>query len=204
MNELVYVKDNYNIISVCFIRNTQPYSCLYDWYLPYHYLDRVHINDNVKIKVNNKVQKVRIINLTYHPLAKDKYVSFPLVHSQPSWQVRRICEILNQEGIEYYRERCFKGLINIDGKPLHVDISFKKDNRWYLIEYHGVHHYFKLWSTLRRFNNIRRIMELKRNWSIRNKIPYLEIPFFRQNEIEELVKQFLSENIRREEYYRHD
>ncbi|OJG49696.1 hypothetical protein RV06_GL002015 [Enterococcus haemoperoxidus] len=36
------------------------------------------------------------------------------MHSQPSWQVRRICELLNQEGIEYYIERCFKGLTNID------------------------------------------------------------------------------------------
>lgn len=57
MSKLVYVKDNNNIVSICFIRNSQPYSRLYDWYLPYHYLDRIRINDDIKIKVNSKVKK---------------------------------------------------------------------------------------------------------------------------------------------------
>ncbi|MGF2146548.1 hypothetical protein ACQUEF_14400 [Vagococcus fluvialis] len=191
MNELVYVKDNYNVISACFVKNNQISSRLYAWYLPHYYLDKVYVNDVVQIKVKGKIKRVRIINLTHHPLAKTMYKSFPIIRNQSSWQIRYICRLLERENITYYRERCFKGLKNIDGKPLRVDISFRKDERWHLIEYHGVHHYYRLCSTPRRFKNIRRIMEIKKSWSVDNEVPYLEIPFFRQNEIKNLLIKFL-------------
>lgn len=86
MNELVYVKNNYNVISACFVKNKQVSSRLYDWYLPHYYLDKVYVNDDVQIKIKGKIKKVRIINLTYHPLAKTMYKPFPIIRNQPSWQ----------------------------------------------------------------------------------------------------------------------
>lgn len=35
-------------------------------------------------------------------------------------------------------------------------------------------------------------MEIKRQWCEENNIRYLEIPFFRQNDIQKLVENFLS------------
>lgn len=191
MNNLVYIKNNYNVVSICFLRNKKICSRLYDWYLPYFYSDKISINEDIKIKVNDKIKTVRIINLTYHPLASTLYKPLPILKNQPSWQIRKICNYLQEKGIPYTRERCFKGLNNMHGKPLLVDISFEINGQWHLIEYHGVHHYFQLYSTLKRFNNIRQIMEIKRYWSKKNKVPYLEIPFFKQNEIDILLEQFL-------------
>lgn len=194
MNELVYKKDNYNVVSICFLRNEKICSRLYNWYLPYYYSDKIYINEEIKIKVNKKIKTVKIINLTYHPSASTLYKPLPFFKNQPGWQIRRICRLLKEKDIPYIRERCFKGLKNSHGKPLLVDVSFEINGQWHLIEYHGVHHYFQLYSTFKRFNSIRKNMEIKRAWSKKNKIPYLEIPFFKQNEIDELLEQFLKDH----------
>lgn len=193
MNHLVYIKNNYNVVSACFITNKKISSQLYNWYLPYCYSDKIYINEDIKVKINQHIKTVRIINLTYHPSARSLYKPFPFLKNQPGWQIRHICRLLDLKGFQYDRERCFKGLKNIDGRPLRIDISFIKDDQWHLIEYHGIHHYYKLQSTLRRFNNIRRIMEIKREWCFKNSIPYLEIPFFNQNEIEKELELFLAD-----------
>lgn len=192
MNELIFIRENFNVVSVCFLKNKKLSSKTYNWYLPYRHLDKFKIDDEVIIKSNSLIKKVKIINLTYHPHADRLYKKFPVFQNQPSWQIRLICRILDKEGINYTRERCFKELKNIDGKQLRVDISFKKENQWYFIEYHGTHHYFRCGATKKRFISIRRIMEIKRIWCIENKIKYLEIPFYRQNEISEILATFLN------------
>lgn len=191
MNELIPIKKMFNVVSICILKNGKNQSKLYDWFLPYSLLDLIHLNDTVKIIVDGKVMKVRIINLSYHPKAEFFHKPFPHFKSQPSWQIRLIGQLLKERGYSYHRERCFKGLVNIDGRPLRVDISFQKNDQWYFIEYHGTHHYFGHGATIKRFNNIRRIMEIKRTWCTQNNVMYLEIPFYRQNEISQLLLDFL-------------
>ncbi|OTN83810.1 hypothetical protein A5819_003629 [Enterococcus sp. 7E2_DIV0204] len=191
MNELIPIKKMFNVVSICILKNGKNQSKLYDWFLPYSLLNLIHLNDTVKIKVDEKVMKVRIINLSYHLMAEYLHKPFPYFESQPSWQIRLIGQLLNERGYTYHRERCFKGLVNIDGRPLRVDISFQKNDRWYFIEYHGTHHYFRRGATLKRFNNIRRVMEIKREWCRQNNVKYLEIPFYRQNDIKKIIKKIL-------------
>lgn len=191
MNELIPIKNMFNIVSICFLKNGRNQSKVYDWFLPYSLLDVIHLNDSVKIIVDGKVMTVGIINLFYHPKAEQLHKPFPYFQNQPSWQIRLIGQLLKERRYSYYREKCFKGLVNIDGRPLKVDISFQKNDQWYFIEYHGTHHYFRRGATIKRFNNIRKIMEIKREWCRKNDVRYLEIPFYRQNDIEKILKKFL-------------
>lgn len=191
MNEVIFSSENFNIISGCFLKNNKPHSQLYDWYLPYSQLDKLYLNDDIKIRVNGQIKKVRVMNLSYSPYAEAYYKEFPIVKNQPGWQIRLICRLLLEKGYKPQRERCFKGLKNTDGMPLRVDISFQKDTRWHLIEYHGTHHYFRRGATIKRFSNIRRIMKIKQIWCIQNGINYLEIPFYQQGEIPKIIEQFL-------------
>lgn len=194
MNELVFVKENFNVIHVSFLRKGSIQRKIYKWYLPYCLLDRIHIDTVALIKIDNQRKKVYVVALSYEPKAQKSYHQFPLIGSQPSWQIQLICQYLTKRGIKYYRERAFSGLTGIYNKLLLVDISFQLNGQWYFIEYHGAHHYFKRGVSIQRFRNILRSMEIKRIWCGKHQIPYLEIPFFRQTEIINLVDQFISGN----------
>ena len=191
MNTLIPIKEMFNIVSVCIVKNGRNQPKLYDWFLPYPLLGLLLLNDVVKINVNGRVLKVRVINLSYHPKAEFLHKPFPFAPNQSSWQIRLICQLLKERGYSYYRERCFKGLVNIDDRPLRVDVSFLKNDQWHFIEYHGTHHYFRRGATIKRFNSIRRIMEIKREWCFQNNVYYLEIPFYRQNDIPKIIEDFL-------------
>ncbi|MBC1990419.1 hypothetical protein IA807_14190 [Listeria seeligeri] len=192
MNELVFVRENYNVIHISFMKKGHIQGKIYNWYLPYRDLDRIHIGTITTIKIGNKRKKVFVVDLSYNLKAEKLYKTFPLIGSQPSWQIQLICQQLTNNGIEYYRERSFKGLMNAHNKSLRVDISFQVDGQWYFIEYHGTHHYFKRNTSNQRFKNILQNMELKRIWCEEHQVPYLEIPFFRQKEIFLVVDNFLS------------
>ncbi|EAC9740352.1 hypothetical protein B0U03_00725 [Listeria monocytogenes] len=192
MNELLFIKENFNVVSISFMRNGEIQKKLYDWYLPYDYLGKIHLHTKATITINGWKKKVFIANLSYHPKAKMLYKPFPLVPSQqPSWQIQLICQLMNYYGIKYDRERMFKDLTTIENRPLRVDVAFQKSNQWHIIEYHGTHHYFKRGCSTKRFQNILRNMEIKRQWCRKNNVRYLEIPFFRQNDIQEMVETFL-------------
>ncbi|PTO39700.1 hypothetical protein C6P52_04140 [Enterococcus mundtii] len=195
MNELVYIKENFNIVTVAFVKNGKVMKKIYDWYLPYYYQDRLHIHTNSSIHINGQKKKVFIVSMSYHPDAQKMYKQFPLLHSQPSWQIQLIAQILNSKNIQYYRERTFKNLTTVENRPLRIDLSFQQNNQWSFIEYHGVHHYFKKRATTKRFQNILRNMEIKRQWCLDNRVLYLEIPFFRQREIQKLVETFLKSTL---------
>lgn len=195
MNELVHIRESFNIVTIAFVQNKKVMKKIYDWYLPFHYQEKVHIHTNASILINGEKKKVFIVEMSYHPNAKNMYKQFPLLHTQPSWQIQLITQILKSKNIQYYRERAFKKLNTIENRPLRIDISFQKNNHWYFIEYHGVHHYFQKNASTKRFQNILRNMEIKRQWCIDNNVLYLEIPFFRQRDIRELVETFLEASL---------
>ena len=197
MSGLVYIRDSFNIVTIAFIQNGQIMKKLYDWYLPFRYQEKIHINTSASIHIKDEKKKVFIMGMSYHPNAKIMYKQFPLSHSQPSWQIQLITQILKSKNIQYHRERAFKKLHTIENRPLLIDISFQKNERWYFIEYHGVHHYFKKGATTKRFQNILRNMEIKRQWCLDNNVLYLEIPFFRQSEIQDIVENFLEDSLTR-------
>lgn len=192
MNELFFIKENFNIVSVSFMKYGQIQRGLYDWYLPYQDLEKIHLYTNAVISINGRKRKVFVAKLSYHPKANLLYKPFPLIHSQPSWQIQFITQLLDYHGIQYYREKTFNGLTTTEGRLLRVDIAFQKLNQWYIIEYHGTHHYFKRAASTKRFQNILRNMEIKRQWCEKNNVHYLEIPFFRQNDIQKLIEEFLN------------
>ncbi|EBF5116493.1 hypothetical protein FH008_15685 [Listeria monocytogenes] len=197
MNELVFVKENYNVIHISFLRRGNIQEKAYKWYLPYRDMERVHVGTFTMIKIDDQRKKVFVVALSYDTKAEQLYKIFPLVSSQPSWQVQLICQHLTNNGIKFYRERCFKGLKNGYSRGLQVDVSFQNDNQWCFIEYHGTHHYYKRGASIQRFKNILKNMELKRIWCEEHQVPYLEIPFFRQKEIIHMVDAFLSKTMKK-------
>ncbi|WP_099221545.1 hypothetical protein [Listeria costaricensis] len=195
MNELVFVKENFNVIHASFIKKGFAQGKIYKWYLPYQDLDKIHIHTVATIQDETRKKKVFVEELSYHPKAKELYKQLPLTNSRSSWQIQLICQYLANNGIEYYRERAFRGLTTTHNKPLRIDVSFQIADQWYFIEYHGTHHYFKRGASTQRFKNILKNMELRRIWCKEHQVPYLEIPFFRQTEIKQLVEAFILENV---------
>ena len=202
MNELLFIKENFNVVSASFMSYGQIQPKLYDWYLPFQNLDRIRLHTKALITVNGRKKKVFIARLSYHPKANLLYKPFPLIQSQPSWQIQFITQLLEDHGINYDRERNFKGLTTIENRLLRVDVAFQLSEQWHIIEYHGTHHYFQRSASTKRFQNILRNMEIKRQWCEENNIRYLEIPFFRQNDIQELVENFLSNAVSDSTYRR--
>lgn len=191
MNDLIYIKDNYNVVSATFVKNGKIISQVYNWYYEDYYKGKIFLDEELRVSIDNKMRKIKVVYLSYHPRAKELYKKIELSPKIKSWQIRYICKYLEEKGFVVYKERIFKGLSNERGKNLHVDVSFVKNGKWYFVEYHGVHHYFKMSATLQSFKNMRKNMEIRRLWCKENQVPYLEIPFFYQNDIEQLLNKFL-------------
>ncbi|KPG69645.1 hypothetical protein AEQ18_13180 [Enterococcus sp. RIT-PI-f] len=193
MHEIVFKEENFNIVRTSFVQRGVIQPKVYTWYILHSDRHRIFKGTMARIKVGESQKKIYIEDLSYDIHAPKMYKRLPLVHAQPSWQIQLICQCLLKKGIVVHRERAFKGLKNQFDKSLLIDISFQINERWYFIEYHGVQHYFKKGVKLQRFRNILRNMEVKREWCHENQIPYLEIPFFRQNDITEILETFIAD-----------
>lgn len=191
MNELVFVKENYNCIHASFMKNGISQEKIYTWYMFPCNTHLIHKGTIAKIKSGKFNKKIYIKDVSFDINAHKLYEEFPLIHSQPSWQIQLIYNYLSDKCIKVYRERAFSGLKNKFNKPLLVDISFQVNNRWYFIEYHGTHHFFIRGQRDQQFINLRKNMEIRRSWCKEKNVPYLEIPFYRQNELIAIVEEFL-------------
>lgn len=58
MNELLFIKENFNVVSISFMRNGEIQKKLYDWYLPYDYLGKIHLHTKATITINGWKKKV--------------------------------------------------------------------------------------------------------------------------------------------------
>ena len=79
MNDLIFIKENFNVVSASFMSYGQIQPKLYDWYLPFQDLDRIRLHTKALITVNGRKKKVFIARLSYHPKANLLYKPFPLI-----------------------------------------------------------------------------------------------------------------------------
>jgi len=110
------------------------------------------------------------------------------------WQVRKIKGVLKASGISYMREKKFKGLVNDNKTALSMDFAFKINDKYCCIEFNGRHHYFPIGNfeiSRKRFERFRYNGDCRKEWAKANKIPLLIIPFDAEDQIEEIVHDYV-------------
>ena len=185
MNELVFVRKCFNVVEAQFYSH-EGTRRVQAWYLPFDIQKYIHVGD---VEIISKKKRVKVLSLSYDKDAELKYEIFPYKRGLASWQVQHIGRHLMTLGYQYFREQHFKKLINSYGASLGVDIAFQMDGHWCAIEYNGVHHYVQHNP---RYGHYAENMKVKRQWCHENGVPLLEIPFWWQNDLDELVDRFIS------------
>ena len=57
MNDLIFIKENFNVVSASFMSYGQIQPKLYDWYLPFQDLDRIRLHTKALITVNGRKKR---------------------------------------------------------------------------------------------------------------------------------------------------
>ena len=99
---------------------------------------------------------------------------------------RKIEEVLTNLNIEYVREKRFNDCK--DKKPLPFDFYLPCHNA--IIEFDGIHHFKD--TPLTTLEDVVKHDSIKNNYCDSNHIPILRIPYWKQNDIEVLIKDFLN------------
>lgn len=80
---------------------------------------------------------------------------------------------------------------------LPFDFLVEKDNKLFLIEYQGIQHFIpksfgskKIKSKISNFKLVTITDYVKENWAYKNKIPFLAIPYWEENNIEIILENF--------------
>jgi len=178
LNELQFICGRKNVIQGRF----KSHDKIYSWYLPYNIQEQIHIGDVEIIDTKRNRNKITVIGLGYEKDAKIRYKTFPYLRGIASWQIQHICRRLKCLGYEYSRERHFKGLTNDDSTRLAVDIVFYLQGHVCAIEYNGVHHYYEQGARYTKF---------EKKWCYQNNVPLLEIPFWWQNNLDDMLNSFI-------------
>ena len=61
MNDLIFIKENFNVVSASFMSYGQIQPKLYDWYLPFQNLDRIRLHTKALITVVKGHNKMLVL-----------------------------------------------------------------------------------------------------------------------------------------------
>lgn len=189
--------------------NGCPY-CYSNNYTHQEILEKIE-NNNPDYKVLSKYKNMNTkIKILHKNCGKKWYVTphnfldggsrCPRCHTSLGEQ--SIIDFLDKNNIKYKREYKFKDCI--DNSNLRFDfVIFNDENKIkYAIEYNGLQHYksIKFWGGKEKFNDIRKKDKIKQNYCRDNNIKLLIISYKQKDNINKILKNFLSNNFKYLQY----